>query len=117
MVDIITIETNIYTNQHKGLNPPVANKEVIVVLSILLLSGYCKVPYHELYWSTSPATRIESVSKSISRNRFWEIFSNLHICDNSDIDNDRYYKVRPLFEILNAIFKKFVSAKNVLCDA
>ena len=116
LLDIITTQTNIYANQHKGLNPPATSEEIKVVISILLLSGYCRVPYRELYWSTSPDTHNESVSKAISRNRFREIFSNLHIRDNTDIDNDRYYKVRPLYNILNTNFKRFVSAKNFSVD-
>ena len=93
LLDIITTQTNIHANQHMGLNPPATSEEIKVVTSILLLSGYCWVPYRELYWSTSPDTHNESVSKIISRNSFREIFSNLHIRDNTDIDDDRYYKV------------------------
>ena len=44
LVNMITIQPNIYANQHKGLYPPVTNKEVIIVLSFLLLSGYRKAP-------------------------------------------------------------------------
>ena len=52
LLDIITTQTNIYANQHKGLNSPATSKEIKVVISILLLSGYLRVPYRELYWST-----------------------------------------------------------------
>ena len=34
LVDIVTSQTNLYANQHKGLNPPVTNEEMKVVLSI-----------------------------------------------------------------------------------
>ena len=116
LLDIITTQTKTYAI-HKGLNPPATSEEIKVALNLLLLSSYCRVPwagyqYHELYWSTSPDTHNDSVSKAMSRNCFWEIFSNLHIQDNTDMDNDRYYKVRPLFDILNRNFKRFVSANN-----
>ena len=58
---IITIQTNIYVHQRKGLNPPATTEEVKVVISILLLSGYFRVPYRELYCSTPPDTHNESV--------------------------------------------------------
>ena len=116
LLDIITTQTNIYANQHKGLNSPATSEEIKVVISILLLSGYFRVPYRELYWSTSPDTDNESVSKAISRNHFREIFRNLHIRDNTDIDDVRYYKVRTLFDILNTNFKRFVSATNFSVD-
>ena len=115
-LDIITTQTSICANQHKGLNPPATSEEIKVVISILLLSGYCRVPYRELYWSTSPNIQNESVSRAIARNCFREIFSDLHIWDNTDIDDDRYFKVRPLFDILNTIFKRFVSANNFSVD-
>ena len=84
LFNMITIQANIYANQHKGLYPPVTNKEVIIVLSFLLLSGYCKAPWRELDWSTSFDTHNESVSKSITRNRFRAHFNNnVHIPDNS----------------------------------
>ena len=73
LLDIITTQTNIYANQHKGLNPPATSEEIKFVTSILLLSGYCEVPYLQLYWSTSPDTHNESVSKTISGNHFREI--------------------------------------------
>ena len=86
---LINTQTNIYANHHKGLNPPATSEEIKVVISILLLSGYCRVPYRKLYWSMSPDSHNKSVSKAISRNRFREIFSNLHIRDNTDIGDDR----------------------------
>ena len=109
LLDIITTQTKTYAI-HKGLNPPATSEEIKVALNLLLLSSYCRVPwagyqYRELYWTTSPDTHNDSVSKAMSRNCFWEIFSNLHIQDNTDMDNDRYYKVRPLFDILNRNFK------------
>ena len=116
MLDIITAQTNIYANQHKGLNPPATSEEIKVVTSSLLLSCYCRVPYRELYWSTSHDTHSESVSKAISRNRSRDILSNIHIRDNTDIDDDRYYKARPLLNILNTNSKSFVSANNFSVD-
>ena len=48
LLDIITTQTNIYANQHKVLNAPATTEEIKVVISILILSGYCRVPYCEL---------------------------------------------------------------------
>ena len=55
----------------------------------------------DLYWTASPDINNESVARAMIRNRFREIFSNLHIADNTCLNDDRYYKVRSLFEILN----------------
>ena len=79
LLDIITTQTNIYDNQQKGLNPPATSEEIQGCYQHLLLSGYCRVPYRELYRSMSPDTHNEQDSKVISSNRFREIFSNLYV--------------------------------------
>ena len=76
------------------------DNQICVVLGVLLLSGYCRIPYHELYWATSPYLHNEAVSKSISRNRFREIFHFLHMSDNLQITDDRYYKVTVFMNVL-----------------
>ena len=59
-----------------GLNSSATREEIIinvvikVVINILLLPGYCRVPFCELYWSTSPDTYNESVSKAIFKKPF-----------------------------------------------
>ena len=52
----------------------------------------------------------------MSRNRFREIISNLHLADNTQIREDRYYKVRVLFEKLNFSFKQYGSFVNHSVD-
>ena len=99
----------------KGLNPPATSEEIDVATSILILSCYCRVPYRELYWSTPLYTHNKSVSKATSRKGFRQIFSNLHIRDNTDTNEDRYYKVRSLFDILNTNFKRFSVCEYTQC--
>ncbi|KAG8231489.1 hypothetical protein J437_LFUL007677 [Ladona fulva] len=49
---------------------------------------------------------LEIVSNSIRRNRFEEILRYLHLANNTRYDGqDRLYKVRPLFSVLNKNFK------------
>ena len=43
----------------------------------------------------------------MSRNRFREILINLHLADNTQITEIRYYKVQALFETLNFSFKQY----------
>ena len=84
-------------------------------IAVLLLSGYCKVPYRNLYWADAPDTHNEAAPCAMSRNRFREILSNLHLTENTQITEHRYYIV--LFEKLNfnlefvhlALFDKTVS--------
>ena len=90
--------------------------EIRTFIAFLLLSGYFKVPYRDLYWADAPDTHNEAVSCAMSRNRFREILSNLHLADNTQITEDRYYKVRVLFEKLNFNFKYCGSFVNHSVD-
>ena len=76
-------------------------------IAVLLLSGCYKVPYRDLYWAYAPDTHNEEVSCAMSRNRFREILINLHLADNTQITEIRYYKVQALFETLNFSFKQY----------
>ena len=100
LTEHVVSPTNLYATQHGCINPPVSQDEMHVLLGILLLSGYCRVSYHDLYWADSADVHNEAISKSISRNRFREIFRFLHLRDNLQISDDIYYKVQPLFEFL-----------------
>ena len=53
LLDVITTQANIYANQYKRLNPPATSEEIKAVINIFILSDYCRVPYREMYWSTS----------------------------------------------------------------
>ena len=52
----------------------------------------------------------------MSRNRFREILSNLHLAGNKQITEDRCDKVRVLFEKLNFNFKQYTSFVNHSVD-
>ena len=62
------------------------------MIAITLFSGYCKVPYCELYWVVSPDTHNEAVANAMNRNCFRKIFSCLHLANNAEINSDRYYE-------------------------
>ena len=70
------------------------------------------MPYHELHGAVAPDTHNAAVSNTTSRQRFRDIFSNLILANNAEINADRYYKLRCLFDMLNCNFKKFFSASD-----
>ena len=58
-----------------------------------------------MYWETTHDTFIQAVSDSMSRNEFERIPQNLHLCDNTKLDNaDKFCKLRPMTKDLNKIF-------------
>ena len=79
----VTNQTNLYAVQHGKGNLNILEDEIRTFIAVLLLSGYCKGPYRDLYWADAPDTHNESVSCARSRNRFREILSNLHLTDNT----------------------------------
>ena len=82
-------QSNLYAVQHGKGNLNILENEIRTFTAVLLLSGYCKVPYRDLHWADAPDTHNEAVSCEMSRNRFWEILSNLHLADNIQITKDR----------------------------
>ena len=111
LLTYITSQTNLYASQHgKTLNP--VENEIRNVIPIILLSGYCKVPCCELFWTVSPDTHNVAGANAMRRNRFKDIFSNLHLANSAEMNADRYYKVRCLFDTLNCDFRKHFSASD-----
>ena len=93
LVLCVTIQTSLYALQHGKGNLKILEGKIRTFIAVLLLSGYYIVPYRNLYWANAPDTHNEAVSYAISRNRFREIPSNFHLADNTEITEDRYYKI------------------------
>ncbi|GFV87401.1 zinc finger protein [Trichonephila clavipes] len=84
--------------------------EISVFKGILLLTGYHSHTYERDYWSDDEDLGITLVKNGMSRNRFQKLKSYLHFVDNGTVgqhDQDRFFKVKPLFIILNSHFMKF----------
>ena len=50
----VTNQTNLYAVSHGKGNLNILEDETRTFISIVLLSGYCKVPYRNLYWANTP---------------------------------------------------------------
>ena len=75
---------------------------------MLFLSGYNSLPQQNLYWERKFDVEPPIVYKTISRNRFKDIKKYVHFADNSTIDlTDKFAKVRPIYDIVNANLKQF----------
>ena len=90
--------------QQKSLPYDQVNPENFkVFLSILVLSGLNRLPYRRLYWSESPEVGNELVKASMRRKTFEQLLRCLHFTDNMAINDDWFYKVRPLFDHINKV--------------
>lgn len=104
LISHIVEQTNIYAMQQNS-NFRTDVEEVEKFLGCLMKMGIVNMPRYEMYWAQS--TRFGPVADLLSRNRFTEIKKYIHFNDNSrvitdrnDPQYDRYFKVRPLLNLL-----------------
>ncbi len=69
--------------------------------AMLLHSGYHTVPRRWMLWQQKADCYNQLVAENIRRREVDAVLSCLHFRDNSNIDKDGYYKVRPIFQNLN----------------
>lgn len=102
----VTYQSNLYaTQKNKNLN--LKEEELLAFLGINFFMGYHTLPSYKHYWSTSNDLGIELVRKTMTRNRFQDILSFLHVNDNDAIpanNKNRIYKILPLVNTLNENF-------------
>ncbi|XP_049945863.1 piggyBac transposable element-derived protein 3-like [Schistocerca serialis cubense] len=100
-----------YTNQYAAKRNRVGDcseDDMLVFIAILLLSGYVTVSCRKMYWQSDKDSHKDLVTNAISRDRFDFIFSNLHVCNNDNLDkSDHFGKLHPLLCMLNDRFKQF----------
>lgn len=103
----IVDQTVLYAHQKNNHGFSLTIEELKNFFGILFLTGYHKLPRERLYWSLDEDLHVDIVSKCMSRNRYLEIKKYLHINDNTQINDDRMYKVRPLMDMLNKNFQQW----------
>ena len=117
VADTIVASTNAYAARLKAKWPSfrwynVTAKEFYCVFAIIIFMGMVDVPTISSYWSSDSFFGQDFIQESgMSRNRFANILSALHICDLEEDDEnqrkkgrcDKYdplLKVRPVMEHL-----------------
>jgi hypothetical protein len=113
----IVTQSNLYNlQQHhnkKRLIDPISREELYAFIGLAFLFGYHRLPSQHLYWSHDKDFHIQLVSETMSRDRFLDILSNLHVNDNSQCpknNSDKMFKIRPLIDSLNKNFANFRDA-------
>ena len=83
--------------------------EIRAFLGILFISGYISVPRWRMMWEDDTETTNSFVCNAMSRARFELLKKYSHFSDNDQLDkNDKYAKVRPLFDKLRAIYSNLI---------
>lgn len=118
--DLIIEQTNIYGRhkfQQKGQNTrdrwkDVELKDIESFLGIIIVMGINDLPRMKLYWSKENVFRNGFISAVMSRDRFLQIFYNLHLADNSlkprkgSKNYSKIYKTKEFVAILIENFQK-----------
>ena len=108
-------ETNLYAFQNDFyLN--VSTDEMKTFIALILRSGYFRLPSKRLHWCKDTDVSSDGASQFMRRDRFENILRYLHFNNNSLINNDRFYKVRSLFEYFNKKSKIFPFTKELSID-
>ena len=108
LIENVHFQTNLKSVQ-KGKPASVTRNEILVFLGVNIMMGYHRLNSIASYWNTSDDMGVEPIKKAMPRDRFCTILGNLHVNDNSKMDptnKDKIFKVRPMIERLNKIFKE-----------
>ena len=82
LLELIVVQSMLDAKQsgnHSFVTDP---EEMRVVLGILLLSGYSRLPRRRMYWEQCPDVRNTAAANDMPRNRFDECLRYLHFADN-----------------------------------
>ena len=101
ITELIANETNLYSVQKTGRSIKTTFHEMEQLLGMQMLMGVVKMPKYMLYWMAG--TRFAPIADLMTRKRYKDLRSNLHLVDNSRKDepqnkDDRLFKIRPVLE-------------------
>ena len=127
MWEIMVTETNRYAETRinsQCLKPfsrlrnwtDVTVDEMKVFISLTLAMGLVRKPDVSDYYSNEECYETPFFSKMMSRDRFLNILSNLHLVDNAANHNERLYKIRPFVDMLRNNFLKYSPEENIAVD-
>ena len=111
--NLIVDQTNIYGQQKKRTNSRtdtgcwenVITKDIESFLGIIIVMGINSLPTMKYYWSKDNVFHNDFISSTMARNRFLEIFYNLHLAGNSlepksgSTNYSKIYKIKNFVEI------------------
>ena len=113
LCELIAQETNRYVMVDCKLKnwSDVTTEELWAFLGIIVIKGIHRLPEIDNYWSSDWFLGVEPVQKCMSRNRFWSIWSNIHLVDNSSVEktHGQSFRLKPLIDVLTHTFQEHYS--------
>lgn len=115
IIDSIIFQSNLYIHQSQKRVPILTKAEFYGFIGINMVMGYHELPSWKHYWNQDPDLSVPFISSVLSRNRFLQILSNIHLNDNNAMpegNTDKLYKLRPLIDSLNNQYAKLYSVSR-----
>ena len=100
-------QSRLYAVQ-KGFYPQMAqlHEDTFHCTEVLMLhSGYNQIPRRKMLWEKKPDCHNQLVADSIRRQEVDAVLQSIHFADNCQINDDGYYKIRPIIDNLNRCAK------------
>lgn len=109
--------TNLYAVQNNNIFSPTYTEEMKTFVGMHILIGNISYPRLKCYWQ--PNLKIPFICESMPQNRFYKLRQNLHFTNNEDGEqnkNDRFWKVRPLFDTIRARLQALTLESHLCID-
>lgn len=106
LCDLIVEETNRYARNRRSNWVDVDRDEVWTFLGIILWMGIHRLPRLSSPWSRDSLLGVPEIQRHMSMNRFWELWSNFHVVDNSKLSPGHGIsrKLKPVLDLLSDTF-------------
>lgn len=102
LFQLMVDNTNLYATQKQSKFLSTSIGEMMTFVGIHVVMGNCHFPRIKCYWA--PQLNIPIVSQQMAINRFYKLRQHLHFVniEEKPDNNDRLWKVRPLYDIIRA---------------
>lgn len=111
-------KTNLYATQiNKNRFKQTAKDEMQVLFGLHVLAGILKYPRVRLYWDST--LKVNAFVDNMTRDRFFELRTCLHVVNNLERPNDnkdKFYKVRPLYDLIRKRCLELQTEENLCVD-
>lgn len=98
IIENILDQSNLYaTQKYKNLN--LRENELLSFFGINFCMGYHKLPSYKHYWKGTKDLNVPAISEVMTRDRFVEIPSNIHVNNNENVpqnNKDKLFKLRQI---------------------
>ena len=121
--DVLVEQTNIYVaqKQRKSWFNDTNKDEMKAFVGALIFMAVHRLPNFDHYFSRDWVFAVPAIQNVFTRNRFWQLWQNFHLADNSrqpaptDEGYDKLYKLRPMINVMREKFKQAYNLGQKVC--